>query len=142
MKKLKLVSKSGLFLAFALILFVAVVDASFPNGKIFYKGSKAIDFSAVSDFLFVVSIIMFIISMFLRTLTKEGAWNGLVKFSKYFVPVGVVFYFVSAFLSEGKIELFGVPSFESPQYWVGIVLVFIYGLGMFYFSLKTFYQKW
>lgn len=137
-----MISKSGLFFAFALILLVAILDASFPGGRVFYEGERALSSSTVSNFLFAVAFAVLVISMFLRTLTREHVWNGLVRFSKYFVPIGTVFYLTAAFLSKGRVGLFGMPVFGDPQYWVGITLISIYGLGMLYFSLKTFYQKW
>lgn len=142
MEKLKLISKSGLFLGFAIILLVAILDSSLPGGKVLYEGKKTITYSMISDILFMVSIVLLVISMFLRILTRRTTWRGLVRFSEFFVPLGVVSYFVAAYLSEGRVGLLGIPSPESPQYWVGIALIALYGLGMLYFSLRTFYQKW
>ncbi len=137
MKALKSISRSGIIVAFVLLLAVVMIDSSLSHGETIQLGRNSINASTASNMLFIVSLAILTVSMFLRIIGSEKEWKGLVSFSKYFVPIAVVFYGISVLLHDGNNGLF-----SGPCYWVGISLVVIYGLAMFYFALKTFYQRW
>ncbi|MEA1925978.1 MAG: hypothetical protein U9M90_01890 [Patescibacteria group bacterium] len=137
MKALKSISRLGIIVALFLFLIVVIIDSFFPHGEMMRLGQNSINTSTASNMLFIVSLVILTVSMFLRIVGSEKEWKELISFSKYFIPIAVVFFGLSVFLHDGNNGLFG-----SPCYWIGISIVIIYGLAMLYFALKTFYQRW
>lgn len=136
MKTLKLISKIGILFAVSLILLVSIVESSFRAKEFNFIG-WTINTSQLGDGIFVIALVVMVVSLLLRVLSSEKQWNGVVSFSKYFVPVAVVFYGLAVFL-EGENQ----GTLGGPSHWIGISLAIIYGMALLCFASKTFFDKW
>ena len=137
MKALKYISKFGLMLSLGAILVVGIVDLSSFSPSEREKDRLYVDTLTTSDVVFTVSMIILVISLFFRILVHDKAWKGLVWFTKYFFPIGALFYVLAVKYGGGSTGLF-----DSPQYWMGIALASIYTIALMYLALRTFYQRW
>jgi len=137
MKIIKLISKIGLLLSLGSILIIGIIDFSLTDPGSYKMEGMFVDTMSTSDVIFIISMMVLVVSMFLRVLVNEKEWEGLVRFTKYFFPIAIVFYILAVKLADP-----GEGMFESPRYWMGITLSALYAVALMYFALKTFYQRW